>query len=147
MYYPEATFLERAEYSAGLNKRKSETELVEDGVYSIMFRLVDNDRSREAATLPAKILGKTAVHQRSGLHELNLQMLDGDLQPKINVMGGFLGGYWVDVRKCLTIVDPVGERLAIPAQEAYVKDYDDGMDEFRRITESIRNRLLLESST
>lgn len=140
MHYHETGFVRAEEYKAGISNRKSEAELVDGEIYSVMYSLVDNERKHEAAIMPVSIIGKMALNgdQRElGLYRVNLAALDGDLNPQFEVEGTFMDGLWIDVKKKMNIVDvSEAQRLAIPTVEAYIKDYDDGMHEFRWIEAS-----------
>jgi len=132
MNFPEPVFLRQSEYIAEKSNRHNENSMVpSDSLFSVMFSLDENMRGKEAATLPAQIAGRTALWG-SGISEVNIVFLNPDLKPSIVRPAKFLNGIWVDVDKHINIVDAtVNGCLAIKPLEAYVKDYNDGLDEFR----------------
>ncbi len=146
MLHPEAIFLSESEYRSGLKNRIDESKIFTgDDLYSIMFSLAENQKNREAATLPAQVVGKTALHE-SGLCEINLSILDSDLVPHIDVTALFLNGLWIDVKKQVNLVDPSeGARLTIPPTEAYIKDYDDGVGDLRDLLASDKKKLVFNT--
>lgn len=128
-YMESSSFCDRSEYVRFEQNRLQANDLYIDELYTLMLAIKSNDRAKQAAKKPARII--ELAKPEPGIQIVKFAILSDDFDVQATGQSELPNGYWAEAPSMVRI-----DKL--PVINAYFKNYENGIDdEWQRISSSL----------